>query len=584
MNKEINWRYKFMGFGFVVVGLIIIGQLIRIQFNPELDKSEKYEGQYVIIQPARGQIYDRWGNLLVGNSTVYEIGVDLRYVRDVEDAKAIAFALQAIIGKDYEQVFGQASQGFSKNSVYAVLADYVSPEKKALLEKYIEDHEEHNLGRKDSPSLSSLVFRPHLGRNYPEKDLASNILGFVSRKDGRGYFGVEEFYNEQLAGVARKVWVPNDPNLVEDLPEIPPGTSLVLTIDREIQAIVEDILDDAVSDTKSKAGAVIVMDPGSGEIYAMASWPRLDLNEYWKFPEIFPGTTPFNRAVSGSYEPGSVYKVLTMAAGLDAGIVTPDFEYTDLGYIEVGGIIIRNWDRLAYGLQTMLGCMRHSLNVCLAWLGTELGNEDFYGYMDRFGIGHLSGIDLAGEASGRLKLPGDGDWTPSDLGTNSFGQGVSVTPIQMLKAVSAIANDGKMVIPHLVRARVNDGNQYPIAPTVDGTPIRSEIARELTELLAVSLEEEASDAMVTGYRLAGKTGTAEIPTEEGYTRAVTNASFVGWGPVDAPQFLVYVWMEEPGSSIWGSDVAAPMFSEVVEQLVVLLSIPPDDVRLGLSGQ
>jgi cell division protein FtsI/penicillin-binding protein 2 len=232
----------------------------------------------------------------------------------------------------------------------------------------------------------------------------------------------------------------------------------------------------------------------------------------------------------------------------------------------------------------MLGCMQHSLNVCLAWVATQLGAKDFYRYMQAFGIGHQMGIDLAGEASGRLKIPGDGDWYDADLGTNAFGQGVSATPLQMAAAISAVANDGKIMAPHVVRSIVNKGYQQDIEQRVIATPIKPETAHTLSEMLAVSLETESSDALVPGYRVAGKTGTAEIPTPYGYTTNETNASFVGWGPVDDPQFLVYVWLERPSTSPWGSIVAAPVFRQVVEDLVVLMNLPPDDVRHSLRSQ
>jgi cell division protein FtsI/penicillin-binding protein 2 len=192
-------------------------------------------------------------------------------------------------------------------------------------------------------------------------------------------------------------------------------------------------------------------------------------------------------------------------------------------------------------------------------------------------------VDLAGEVSGRLKTPGDSDWYIADLGTNSFGQGISATPLQMVSAVSALANGGEMYAPHLLRSLINNGRQYNPPSQLIGNPISAETARTITLMLATSLEAEASIALVPGYRLAGKTGTAEIPTPYGYTSSVTHTSFVGWGPVDDPAFVVYVWLEKPASSIWGSEVAAPVFRQVVEQLVVLMSIPPDDVREALGN-
>jgi cell division protein FtsI/penicillin-binding protein 2 len=181
-------------------------------------------------------------------------------------------------------------------------------------------------------------------------------------------------------------------------------------------------------------------------------------------------------------------------------------------------------------------------------------------------------------------VPGDSDWYAADLGTNSFGQGVSASPVQMASATSAVANGGAIMAPHIVRSVVNDGFQHDIEQRVVSRPISAETAVLLSEILASSLEIESSDALVTGYRVAGKTGTAEIPTPFGYTSNETNASFVGWGPVDDPQFLVYVWLEKPVSSAWGSIVAAPVFREAVEELVILLDLPPDEVRHRLVAE
>jgi cell division protein FtsI/penicillin-binding protein 2 len=192
-------------------------------------------------------------------------------------------------------------------------------------------------------------------------------------------------------------------------------------------------------------------------------------------------------------------------------------------------------------------------------------------------------VDLAGEAMGRLKIPGDTDWYPVDLGTNAFGQGVTVTPLQMMMAASAIANDGKLVTPHILYAMLRDGHQYNVPSQYGGSPIKTETAHTLNQMLAVSLEGESSKALLPGYRLAGKTGTAQIPTPTGYDPNKTNASFIGWGPVDDPQFMVYVWLQAPTTSIWSSETAAPVFAQVAEQTVVLTNLPPDMVRLQQYG-
>jgi cell division protein FtsI/penicillin-binding protein 2 len=324
------------------------------------------------------------------------------------------------------------------------------------------------------------------------------------------------------------------------------------------------------------------MNPRNGEILAMAATPRMDLNDYDNYFSLYDDGSQYNRSIGMSYEPGSVLKVLTMAAALDAGIVRPETTFVDTGSIEVGGITIQNWNRDSWGQQNMIGCLQHSLNVCLAWISSQMGTQSFYGYMERFGLGNPTGIDLSGEAAGRLKVPGDGDWYPVDLGTNAFGQGVSVTPLQMLVAVSAIANEGKMVTPHILYSMVRDGHQYNVPSQYAGTPISAETAHTLNEMLAISLEQESSLALLPGYRLAGKTGTAQIPRDYGYDPNHTNVSFVGWGPVDDPQFMVYIWFNSPSTSIWSSETAAPVFSKVAEQSVILLNIPPDVVRQQLA--
>jgi cell division protein FtsI/penicillin-binding protein 2 len=587
MNRqESSWRYSFVGAMFCVLPLLIVMQVFRIQVDPRqsekiLVESQGWSNLKKTIVPARGLLYDRWGNLLAGNRTVYEVGVELQ---NVENPQTIAQTVATMLDVDYADAFARASLEPSDTAVYAVLADNVPQAEIDKLKILIGQMDEAYAGGKGDnlPSLSGLVYTPHLGRIYPEKTLASNILGFVSREN-RGYFGVEERFNELLAGKSKTVLVPLDPNRVEEIPEVPDGASLVLTIDREIQRSMEELIDAAVAESGSASGTIVVMNPTTGEVLALATMPRMDLNEFWRYGEVYPKDTPFNRAVSQAYEPGSVFKVLTMASALDSGAVAPDTTFVDTGAIEIGGALIYNWNMGAWGPQDMTGCLRHSLNVCLAWVATQLGPNDFYRYLQAFGIGHLTGVDLSGEAVGRLKVPGDNDWYAADLGTNSFGQGVAATPIQMATAVSAIANEGVMMAPQIVRSVVNGGYQHNIEQRMIGMPIKAETAKTLTQMLAVSLETESSDALVEGYRVAGKTGTAEIPTPFGYTSNATNASFVGWGPVDDPQFLVYVWLEKPQSSPWGSVVAAPIFRRAVEKLVVLLNIPPDDVRRRLTS-
>jgi cell division protein FtsI/penicillin-binding protein 2 len=578
-------RLRIIGGLMLIVAMLIIAQMIRIQNSAQAQElieifDETYNRQVRIITPERGNIYDCWGNLLAGNVQVYEVGVA---PNQVINPRTIAEDLSTILGLDYQEVYTKANSYIeSGNLSYEFLVDFIPAEKIRQLEELQASYAEME-SPKDSirPSLTGVHWVAHLRRSYPENTMGSNILGFYSyldRSTGRGFYGLEEQYNNLLSGTKQQVVIPMNPTEVEEMPEIPPGSSLILTIDRRIQASMEKIIQDAVEESGSESGTIIIMDPQTGEILAMAVTPEFNPNEYWKQGEIFPVGEPFNRAIGELYEPGSVFKVLTMAAALDSGAVKPETQFIDTGAIQVGGIWIYNWDRGAWGPQDMTGCLQHSLNVCLSWVATELGPTKFYEYIQNFGIGRYSGIDLSGEAVYPLSLPGDSTWYPVNLATNSFGQGVAATPIQMITAIAAIANDGKMMSPHLVKAYIQDGVQYDVKPRMVRQVVSAQTAHTLTEMLATSLEEEASNALVEGYRVAGKTGTGEIPTPTGYASDITNASFVGWGPVDNPQFIVYIWLEKPSSSPWGSVVAAPVFSQAVQELVILMGLPPDTTR------
>lgn len=585
--KTTNWNRFFIICVLCSVAAGAAGiQLIRIQ-NIEgakqiLANSEAYQGINRIIYPERGSIYDSEGRLLAGNELVYEVGLDLQAI---EQPETVASVVSSVLGLDYARVLGYAQMTPGNGNPYFVVLDgFVSKDKIAQLESIKEDYANRSTKRGEvRPNLLGLVWTANHKRSYPEGTLASNILGFYSfldRTDGIGYFGVEEAYNDLLAGEPKEVYSAIDPNLLTSLEEVLPGVTVQLTFNREIQAMTETKLDEAMEWSGAENGSIVVYDPETGEIIAMATTPRLDPNEYWSYSELFPNPKPYNSAISSTYEPGSVFKVITMAAGLDSGVVTPETTFNDTGSISVGGATIYNWNMGGWGEVDMTGCLQHSLNVCLAWLGTQLGPDRFYSYLKSFGFDRNTGIDLGGESHWPLKLPGDGLWYEVDLATNSFGQGISVTPIQMVTAIGAIANEGKMMAPHVVKAMVIDGKQYNIDPVVVGTPISAETAHTLTTMLVNSLENEASSALVEGYSLAGKTGTGEIATPLGYTNTSTNTSFVGWGPAEDPKFLVYIWLEKPEISIWGSEVAAPVFSDLVSDLVVLMTIPPDNVRLA----
>jgi cell division protein FtsI/penicillin-binding protein 2 len=323
------------------------------------------------------------------------------------------------------------------------------------------------------------------------------------------------------------------------------------------------------------------MDPRTFEILALASQPGFDPGRYNDFYGLEP--LPFeDPAVSKQYEPGSVFKVLTVAAALDAGIVTPETTYYDQGWIEVGGLVVANAFRQAYGEQTVAGILIHSLNVGTAWLSVTMGPDTFYRYLQKFGIGQPTGVGLSGEVAGQLLLPQDYErWHDSNLGVNAFGQGLAVTPLQMIAAVATVANDGERLRPHIVGQRITaDGTVSTSRPVVEAQVISPQTARALTDIMVRVVEEKVVQAKVEGYRVAGKTGTAQIPIPGGYDKEGTIASFVGFGPVPDPQLIILVKLDRPQTSPWGSETAARTFQRLAARLFVTLGIPPDGISVA----
>jgi len=612
MNEKItyNWRFITIAVLFSFFGLAIIGQMVRIQLtvNGGDLPSPSLLGQWETAASRRGLILDRNGHLLAGNKTVYAVDVnfsDLYQSDEIEEVKMLADLAIEVFGINNHYLLDflrQEPRPLTKNitverfasqedllTYIDLVEDYYAGIPRNLVEgeptEEIDISLEDRVEVIDCSHLIRVSCTPHLIRSYPEGKLASNIIGFVMRDTKQGQLGIEEKYDSTLFGNDRTLWALWDPHKADQAPDPDHGANIILTIDSVLQADVENILDKTIKKTGALAGTVIVMNPQNGEILAMASHPRADINQYWSedYLDIINNLeNAFNYGIK-SYEPGSVVKVLTMAAALDAGVVEPNTEFIDEGEIEIGGVTIKNWNEKAWGPQNMTSCMQNSLNVCLAWVATELESERFYNYFQDFGFGQMTGVELSGEAPGLVKSYWSPDYTRSELGTNAFGQGIEITPIQMVKAISAIANHGEMVAPRIIHSIVDDGYRYTPPKTVVGHPITAETADTLTDMLQQSLQNESSLALVPGYSLAGKTGTAEIYVPgQGYKSTATNTSFVGWGPTDDPQFLVYVWISKPSASIWGSEIAAPVFRKVVEKLVIHLGIPPDAVRMALE--
>jgi len=612
MNEKItyNWRFITIALLFSLFGLAIIAQMVRIQLTVNSGDlpSPSLLGQWETAASRRGLILDRNGHLLAGNQTAYAVDVNFSEFYqsgEIEEVKMLADLAIEVFGINNQyllEFLREEPRPLTKNitverfatqedllNFLALVDNYYAGIPRELVDgepsEGIAISLEERVEVIDCSHFNRVSCTPHLIRSYPEKKLASNIIGFVMRDTKQGQLGIEEKYDSTLFGNDRTLWALWDPHKADQAPDPDHGANIILTIDSVLQADVENILDKTIQKTGALAGTVIVMDPQTGEILAMASSPRADINQYWSddYLDIINNhENVFNYAIR-SYEPGSVVKVLTMAAALDAGVVEPNTEFIDEGEIEIGGVTIKNWNEKAWGPQNMTSCMQNSLNVCLAWVATELESEQFYNYFQDFGFGQMTGIELSGEAPGLVKSYWSPDYTRSELGTNAFGQGIEISPIQMVKAISAIANKGEMVAPRIIHSIVDDGYRYTPPKTVVGHPITAETAQTLTDMLQESLQNESSLALVPGYSLAGKTGTAEIYVPgQGYKSTATNTSFVGWGPTDDPQFLVYVWISKPSASIWGSEIAAPVFRKVVEKLVIHLGIPPDAVRVALE--
>jgi cell division protein FtsI/penicillin-binding protein 2 len=564
--------------GVVIVGLIV--QLVRVQFGPYApvfqSMAKNNAGLLERLEPPRGTIYDREGKLLATNASQFFLEFETLQLTKLSRVD-IATVIGELLNLSIEDLENQLTYDDPENPrrirltyptesgiILPIIVDAISA---GIISSFLEDP--------FGPDLSGLDLVNVQTRVYPAGSLTGHLLGIVSQ-EGKGYFGVEGFYDDWLSGnpvIVRRQYIPLDASLQ---PNPPAGVNLVLTVDLNVQQTADLALMRAIRNSGAESGQVIIMNPQNGEILAMTAWPRFDPNEYedWLVTEgeENPVVTP---GVASQFEPGSTFKVLVMAAALNEGVVTPFDEFIDTGEIEVGGHIIRNWDGEAWGPQNMITCMQYSLNVCLAWVGAyALKAAHFYEAIRAFGIGSKTGVDLAGEGEGVVRYPGQPDWSESDLGTNSFGQGLSVTPIQMMAAFAAVANGGEMVQPHIVLQVAGPKGNYWPQHNILGRPISRQTADDLTMMLTLSLQEETGVSLVPGYKLAGKTGTAQIPTEYGYDPNFTIASFIGWGPVDDPQFLVFVSLDRPTVSPWGSEVATPAFREIVERLVIHLEIPP----------
>jgi cell division protein FtsI/penicillin-binding protein 2 len=535
-----------------------IGRLAYVQFGNGLEPTS-LEAQVVHLPAVRGNIYDRHGYLLAVASAVYDIGATPPHVTDAE---MLADRLAPWIAKSRNELLGLLQSELP----YVQLQRGVSAEIWAEIAGWGEE----GLQAESRPS-----------RVYPHGSLAACVLGFVT-DDGEAAYGLESYYDDLLSGEDGERRAVRDALGALSYKFHPPrdGVDLYLSLDRNVQAIAEEALAKAVAANEANKGVAIVMDPASGAILGLAVLPSFDPNTR----AVDNAGVYTNLAISEHYEPGSVFKALTVAAALDAGVVSPTSTYQDDGLIVIGGEQIENSDHLAHGETSMRELLAYSLNVGAAHLSSKLGAFKFYDYVRRFGFADMTGVDLAYEIAGQVRLPGDREWHESDLGTNSFGQGLAATPLQMLCALSTLANRGVLMHPHVVDSIVQGDTMTEVAPQVVRRVVSAEAALQVTEMLVYAVDHLLTEAAVPGYKVAGKSGTSQVPVPGGYHPEETIASFAGYVPADDARFAILVTLQQPQKEHWGSKAAAPIFREIAQQVLELYAVPPDSVRAGLHFQ
>ena len=415
-------------------------------------------------------------------------------------------------------------------------------------------------------------------RQYPEGSLAAQILGFVGH-DLSGLGGLELSYDQELAGTPGVIDTERDTGgqeiaLGRRLLQPPrEGSDLVLTLDRYVQRVAERLLNQAVVDNKASGGLILVMEPRTGNVIAAANNPTFNLTA----DQIYnPDQQDRYRAkiVTDQYEPGSTLKTLAMSAAIDTGTVTPNTTMNDTGVAVAGGAVIHNWNGAGNGISTMTDILIHSSNVGMTWVSGKLGADTLYDYYARYGLGQLTGLRLPGEVPGTVRTNHDPGWTRVDQATNAYGQGIAVTPVQLLEAVAVFANDGQLIRPRLVREiRGPDGVQE-LEPEVVRQVISPQTAHTMLQMMiAVDEQPDLKPYRVAGYRISLKTGTADTPTNVGYNTALTVGSLVALFPAEQPRFAVLIRLDGP-EKLYGGIVAAPVLKDLANELLSYYRVPP----------
>lgn len=545
-------------FFILVLGRLVERQIFEHGYFVKLARQQHIDSQIVPAQRGKILVEEKDdGSLypLATNVTLYALQVVPRQVKRPE---LLASKLLPFL-EGYEE--SELIQKFSTG------AQYMPP-----LKRKIGDEEADKIRALDEDGVFLV---PEKYRYNPEEKMAATVLGFVNR-DGVGQYGLEGYFNNELGGKAGFLEAERDPFggqiALGKREAVNPqdGLDIVLTIDRAIQYHVEKALAESVTKHGATQGSVIVMDPKTGKILAMAAYPSFDPNNYNKESvELFT-----NLNTSKVYEPGSVFKTITMAAGIDSGVIQANSTYTDSGEAVIGDRTIRNSDKAAHGTQTMSEVLEKSLNTGMVYIVQKLGKNLFNKYLDRFGFKNPTGVELDGEVGGHIKdIAG---WADIDLATMSFGQGIAVTPMEIVSAIGAMANGGKMMKPHIVDRILYPSGAVAIEPEVKEQPISPQTA-EIVKAMMVNVVEKGHGkrAGVPGYYIAGKTGTAQIPAPNGgYESKDTIGSFVGFGPAEDPRFVMITRIDRPQDVQFAESSAAPLFGTIAKFLLDYYRIPP----------
>lgn len=548
----------------LLVGIVLYAALITrlgyiqlVQGQELMDKAESLWRRNIYFEPDRGKIMDRNGEVIVDNESVPTV---VAIPAQVTDPKRTAKELAVILGQPEEEIY--------KAITKRVLINRVPGGRKISEEKARQIQALH---------LPGIEIAKDSQRRYPYGTLAAHILGFTGI-DNQGLTGLEKIYDGLLAGSRGYISFPADARgrIMTDQSEtyVPPvnGMDIVLTIDRNIQQFIERELDQAVVTYQPDDVLAVAMDPQTGEILGMASRPTYDPKKYKDYPsEVYNRNLPIWK----TFEPGSTFKIVTLAAALQEGVVRLEEGFYDPGYVTVAGARLRCWKRQGHGQETMLEVVENSCNPGFVTMGQRLGKERLFRYIQNFGFGQRTGIDLLGEENGLLfdlKQVG-----PIELGTTSFGQGVSVTPLQQMVAVAATINGGKLLKPYVTK-EWRDSLTGSVIGRTEPTVVRQVISPQVSEKVRYALESVVArgtgrHAFIEGYRVGGKTGTAQKVKNGRYSENEYIVSFIGFAPADDPKILVYVAVDNPKALAFGGLIAAPIARNILESSLQYLNVP-----------